>query len=152
MLALAPTWGAPIDRNASAQPVRQLGAPRVTWSVDHAHRAEATSSDLIRVIASPCRHSMLVSPEGAAYLPSTCDQCEAEGNRHADKRAEDVTDRWKRVAVTAALAIWPGVVEPLRDTARRRAQRPHPDHQLVGVPDACEAIWVGVHTAIQVKP
>ena len=152
MIALAPAWGAPVDAATAAQPVRTLGAPPVRWSVDHSYRQEVTVSDLIRVVASPCKHTMLVSLPGLEHLPTTCDQCEGEGNRRADKRAEDVTERWKRLAVFTALRIWPHVVEPLRDAARLRARTEKPDHQLVGVPDACEAIWLGVHTAMKEKP
>lgn len=146
MMSIGPAWGARFDRAPPSEAVRQLGAPPVRWSVDRSHAAEDDATVMVR--ASPCGHSMICSRESLAHLPATCDQCEGDANRHADQRSKDVTDRWKRRAVSSALSIWPHVVEPLRDAARARARTAKPDHQLVGVPDACEAIWLGAHAAL----
>lgn len=67
--------------------------------------------------------------------------------------ADWVRDEWKRIACQGIQRFWPELYAPLVATARGR-RRPKsgatapteiPDHQVTGVPDACEAAWIAVH-------
>lgn len=63
------------------------------------------------------------------------------------KGGNEVTDHWKAVAVTAARALWPALVEEMIEDCRSRTRkdRDRLPHRIEGVADAAEAGFIGLH-------
>jgi hypothetical protein len=132
MLQLSTAWGIPASkpteetsRKARARLVRierELGRIFVVWSCGH---RTATQFDRLNQAAQ----------EG-------CTKC-------SESSAFDARDAWKELAVRLATKHWPHVIDPLIRDARSRARTVKPAHQLSGVPDACEATWIGASGMIE---
>lgn len=73
-----------------------------------------------------------------------CPEC-AKPPRTEDLTAEEIRDAWKELACRFAAHWAPETYARLVADARSRARTEKPDHQLQGVPDACEALGINVH-------
>lgn len=81
----------------------------------------------------------------AGRTPTRCPTCSPVGTDAFIETEEDITEAWKRTACAYAKALYPDAYEMVVADARGRARTEKPDHQLAGVPDACEALAIALH-------
>jgi hypothetical protein len=83
--------------------------------------------------------------EALAESFADCAQC-ATPPRSEHRSAEEIRDAWKELACKVAHHWWPDNYDKIVQDARSRARAfDKPDHQLQGVPDACEAAGISVY-------
>ena len=58
---------------------------------------------------------------------------------------DEIRDAWKRICCEWVAHFWPDEYVRIVAQAKKTARTEKPDHQLVGVADACEAVGVAVH-------
>jgi len=93
-----------------------------------------------------CTHTARVDSIGALHTVSACPVCSAP--TPTPTTPEEIRDEWKRLSCAASAHFAPDIMRELETSARARAKiRNKPIHQLAGVADASDSIWVGVHAA-----
>lgn len=74
--------------------------------------------------------------------PYACPECEPERLRKLADPAEWRREQWKILACRLVQAHWPVEYAALVADARERVRTEKADHELAGVADACEAVWI----------
>lgn len=152
MLQLSTLWGVPavapgesrglVPRPPPSQLEKVPGRPmRQKFSVDR------PAGGGLEVVWSGCDHrEPVASLEVLQTSPPTfCASC-AQVPKLDPVRpltAEERREAWKELACALVKAHWPtwydATVREVRDRARDKSK---PDHQLAGIADACEAVWI----------
>lgn len=151
MLELSASWGVHAEPAPDAS--RSQGSQRSPWAdpeppprVTNVERIAAVEPR--HVVTFECGHQQEVAyAKLVLATPLACDACakaKAAPKARELTRPEQVTDEWKRVVCSLTRQLWPEAYATLVDDARSRARSTPPDHRLSGVPDACEALWVGL--------
>lgn len=140
MLIDAARRGLVLDRPGRKRRRKALGAKSPVRRIDRGAHGERS------VLWVGCEHSYRLTPD-ADLLPQINHLVEAGGCPECRRPAtpDEVRDQWKRVACQWAKHRWPDSYRRLVVEARRSARTDRPDHQLAGVPDACEAAGVAHH-------
>ena len=82
----------------------------------------------------------------AALTASTASSCPVCATSALTLEAAGwVRDEWKRMACEAAERFWPRQYAEALAPALERARLPKPAHQLGGVADGCEALWIALY-------
>lgn len=135
MLATSTRMGVPASKpGTQPKPTPMFGARQRV-------RLERTDGQLEAVYE--CGHRRPVPSIDALPRIASCPKCSATPPEM--KRSDWVRGEWKRLACELVRAHWPGPYAELVATARAAARTDKADHELVGVSDAAEAVWIAVH-------
>lgn len=154
MFTLAARWGVVVHPPAHGPP-RPAPSDQAAIGRTQAARLERVGGGLELVWAG-CEHRDQLTLVELERAPRRCPTCSrepmvAEGDDRPD-RAAWVRGEWKRIACEATRRIWPAQYDAMVQGPRSRARSVTPDHQLQGVSDACEALWIGLSTILDRAP
>lgn len=140
MLEVSTRWGVLAQAPPKSPPPPPLGAKPARKAV-----TRAVSGPGFEVRFEGCTHVTPVADYGAlmAFTIPVCPQC---GAATRAKRIDPDWRRgeWKRLACRLVAAHWPEPYAALVASARASARVEHEDHELAGVSDACEAVWIAL--------
>jgi hypothetical protein len=138
MLELSTRWGVFAEAPALRPP--SIGAQPPT------RRQVERDGDGFLLHWEGCEHRTPLL-DFAALQASTltrCPTCAGAANAAAADPAEWRRQEWKRLACRLVSIHWPDPYRALVADARSRARSEKQDHELSGVADACEAVWIGL--------
>lgn len=124
MLELSSRWGRP-----ATKPSRKDRADIV--HIESIERVEGTNKAEVRF---SCGHVETVERE-ILLAGCRCTTC-------PKPQRSDVGAAWKRLACALVEHHFSERYAQLVEPARRRARTPRSDHELEGISDACEAVWI----------
>lgn len=140
MLEWSTRWGvlAQAPPREPPPPALEPGVKRQRFDVER-------DGSAFRIVWAGCGHT----EDGGslerlqASPPVRCARCVASTRAPAPADpAEWRRQQWKKLAVELVARHWPEPYERFVIPARRRARTEKPDHELEGVSDGCEAVWI----------
>lgn len=146
MLEVSSLWGVP----AAPPPKAPPPAVFAPVSGDQRKRFDVTRSGApggFLVTWRGCGHETPVRSfeELQRFNRTACGACAAGAEKRPTVVPADWRRAmWKKLACDLVRAHWPEAFGALVDVARQRARAEKADHELSGISDACESVWIGV--------